>query len=144
MKLLKYIVLFSTISLLANADEVVLYRTDTGSLALARSQGGVVPTSKPVTLGGAESIAAAIQLYECASRNGIEISHIDVSSPEYLGATLVDGTYLRISWRDMGKDTALSFQDLTNRLNRVSAILRVGKGTQVTTIDVSDSPPADK
>lgn len=144
MKRFEYAVLFSTISLLANAGQIVPYRTDTGSLVLVRSQGEVVPASKPVSLCGAESGAAAIQLYECALRNGIEISHIDVSSQGYLSVRLVNGTHLRISWRDMGKNTALLSQDLSNLLNRVRAILRDSNDIQTPTINATDLPPEKK
>jgi hypothetical protein len=83
----------------------------------------------------------ASQLYDHAARRGIQIAEINASPANYLDATLAGGTHVRISWRDMGKGTERSFQDLDARLDMLAILLKdhQAKKNPVRIIDFSDS-----
>jgi hypothetical protein len=115
-----------------------VYRAESGELKIGPPAGKRVQRLASVLL-GAESVLAALQLHEAASGKGLQISTIDISSPNCIRIVLVGGVKCSIAWRDMGKDTKPSAIDLASRLDRIAAILKASQGSPMATIDVTDS-----
>ena len=138
------IALFLVSVLVCNAGQpTIVCTTDGTALVLGQTTTAVKFENKPVALAGANSVIAAMQLYDHAIRKGILISEIDISPTNYLDATLVGGIHCRINWQGMGKGTSLSSQDLDGRLDRLFALLKISRANKAPTryIDILDSPP---
>ncbi len=122
------------------ADPVwVVERTDDDSLRVSPTQAVNSTQEDRVRIVGATSFCVALQLYERAWNRGMRLVQIDVTSQKYVEATLVSGTRIRISWRQMGFNNEVAIADIDSRLGQLTDILGTGKGQSARVVDLSDN-----
>ena len=131
-------VLLCCVSWSAMAQTAVVYRSVSGEIVLGKVERVDRGKEQTPILIGAESIAAALQFFQQADTRGFRISSIDISTGESLEVTLSDGKLLRLSWQEMGKNTAKSKADLESRLAHLSALLKVDVAEKISEINLSD------